>query len=77
MTTIEEIVDVVSKMTEVEQREILALVKRRKLSAGLPLEVLIARSRKINADPADLDIMEKAINEAFEQIDEDNIEPFG
>ena len=77
MTTItEEIMNVVNKMTESEQRKILAIVKGDDISSyGIPLSELIERARKLNMDPRALDEMEAAIDAAFEQIDEDDIEP--
>ncbi|MBX3081155.1 MAG: hypothetical protein KF716_05935 [Anaerolineae bacterium] len=76
MTTIaDEIMAAVNKMTEAEQRRVLAMITQRDLPAGMPVEVLLDRARRINADPMMLDEVEAAIEDAFEQIDEDDIEP--
>lgn len=77
MTTVaDEIMAAVNKMTEAEQRKLLANIKREDISAyGIPADEFMAFVRTLNFDPAALDEMEAAINESFGQIDEDDIEP--
>ena len=75
MTTIaDEIMEAVNKMTEAEQRKLLATIKGEDISSyGIPIEEFMARSRELNFDPSFCDAVDEIVKNRV--IDDDEIEP--
>jgi hypothetical protein len=72
MTTKEQIIQQLDTLNENQQREILDTITRVKnRPRGEPGWLFLERTKDIHIDPEDLRLMEQAIEEEFENIEEE------
>ena len=69
MSIEQEIIEVVHRMTEDQQRELLEHARRMARPKGTPGKLAVQYARELNFSPDDLAEMEKAIEEWCERID--------
>lgn len=67
----QEILDQIRALDEEGQRRVLEFARSLRHPKGISGKEFLRRTQGMNADPADLDFMEKAIEEEFERVDLD------